>query len=118
MIRFVIAMCVLLVGSSMATATDGPVRNFFRNVDARQDARFARARVQALQVQPLCVQKFQAVKVQQQFVQPVILQQQSYHVQPIQFQAVQAVQQVQYQAVQPVVVQKVQASGCAAFFSY
>lgn len=116
MIRLLIAMCVLLAGSSVATAADGPVRNFFRNVDARQDARFARAKVQALQVQPLCVQKVQAVRVQQ-YVQPVILQQQSYHVQPIQVQAVQAAY-VQYQEVQPVVIQKVQAGGCAAFFSY
>lgn len=117
MIRFLIAVCFILLGFSVATASDGPVRNFFRNVDARQDARFAKARVQAFQAQPLCVQRFQAVQVQHQVVQPVIFQQQSYHVQPIQFQAVQAAP-VQYQAVQPVVIQKVQAGGCAAFFSH
>jgi len=114
MIRFLIAVVMCLLMTAVGFASDGPVRNFFRNVDARQDARFVKARAQALQVQPLCVQKVQAV--QYRAVQPVVFQQ-SYHVQPVAVQQVQQVVVPQYQAVQKVVVQK-QATGCAAFFTY
>lgn len=123
----VVAVAGLIVAESCEAQV---VRNFFRNVNARQDARFAQARLQthvanvqafnACHVQRLNVQKVQVQQVHVPVVQQVQFQQ--VHVPVVQQAVVPQYQAVQVQKVVQPVVQKVQVqkqvTGCSAFFRY